>query len=81
MFPGIPQLLLLLYPGLQHNGFPPAALTSPKVPFTWSPAAHLVFRDLKHRFTTARILIHPDPSRQFVVEADASDFGVGAVLS
>ncbi|XP_023868962.2 cell division cycle protein 27 homolog [Salvelinus sp. IW2-2015] len=51
-----------------------------KVPFTWSPAADRVFQDLKHRFTTAPILVHPDPSRQFVVEADASDVGVGAVL-
>ena len=37
--------------------------------------------DLKHRFTTAPILIHPDPSRQFVVHVDASDVGEGATLS
>ncbi|XP_023830483.1 uncharacterized protein [Salvelinus sp. IW2-2015] len=54
-----------------------SALTSPKVPFT-SPAADQAFLDLKHQFTTAPILIHPDPSRQFVVEVDV---GVGAVLS
>ena len=39
------------------------------------------FVDLKHRFTTAPILIHPDPSCQFVVGVDASDVGVGAILS
>ncbi|XP_055741817.1 adhesion G protein-coupled receptor F5 [Salvelinus fontinalis] len=39
-----------------------SALTSHKVQFTWSPAADLAFRDLKHRFTTAPILVHPDPS-------------------
>ena len=47
----------------------------------WSMAADRAFRELKHRFTTAPILVHLDPSRQFVVEANASDVGVGAVLS
>ncbi|XP_036817983.1 uncharacterized protein LOC118944109 isoform X2 [Oncorhynchus mykiss] len=42
-------------------------------------AADWAFWDLKHRFTTAPILVHPDLSRQFMVETDAS--GVGAVLS
>ena len=47
----------------------------------WSSAADQAFQDLKHGFTTAPILVHPDPSHQFVVEADASDVRVGAVLS
>lgn len=33
------------------------------------------------RFTPAPILTVPDPSRQFVVEVDASNVGVGAALS
>lgn len=60
---------------------PVSALTSLKVSFEWSPAVDKAFVDLKHRFTTAPILIHPDPSRQFVVEVDASDVAVGAILS
>jgi hypothetical protein len=60
---------------------PLSALTSPKVLFTWSPAADKAFGDLKQRFTTAPILIHPDPTRQFLVEVDASGVGVGAVFS
>jgi hypothetical protein len=71
-FPGIRQLLSPIYPELQQPGFP-TAITSPNVPFTWSPAADQAFRDLKHHFTTASVLVHPDPSRQFVVEANASD--------
>uniref|UniRef100_A0A4W5QRZ7 ribonuclease H n=1 Tax=Hucho hucho TaxID=62062 RepID=A0A4W5QRZ7_9TELE len=38
-----------------------SALTSTKVPFTWSTAVDRVFQDLKHRVTTAPILVHPDP--------------------
>ena len=57
------------------------ALTSPLTPFLWSPQAEEAFQQLKARFTTAPILTVPDPSRQFVVEVDASNNGVGAVLS
>ncbi len=60
---------------------PLSALTSTKTKFSWSSAAHAAFDDLKSRFTTAPILILPDPSRRFVVEVDASELGVGAVLS
>eukprot|EP00063_Salmo_salar_P080830 XP_014055665.1 PREDICTED: uncharacterized protein LOC106604999 [Salmo salar] len=67
--------------GYSNLAAPLSALTSPKVPFTWSPAADKAFGDLKQQFTTAPILIHPDPTRQFVVEVDTSDMGVGIVLS
>lgn len=60
---------------------PLTRLTSPLVPFIWSPEAGAAFRLLKERFTTAPILIQPVPSRQFILEVDASDVGVGAVLS
>ena len=36
---------------------------------------------MKTRFTSAPILIMPDPEQQFVVEVDTSNVGVGAVLS
>ncbi len=47
----------------------------------WSPAADQAFDHLNERFSTAPILHHPDPEREFVVEIDASSTGVGAVLS
>ena len=40
-----------------------------------------MFNNLKSRFTSAPILSQPDPDRQFIVEVDASDVGVGAILS
>jgi hypothetical protein len=41
----------------------------------------LAFDELKRRFTTAPILGHFDPRKVCVVETDASDFALGAVLS
>ncbi len=67
--------------GYSTMAAPLTALTSPKVPFRWSPAAEAAFNTLKARFTSAPILQVPDPDWQFVVEVDASEIGVGAVLS
>ncbi|KAI4880514.1 hypothetical protein NFI96_007308 [Prochilodus magdalenae] len=47
----------------------------------WNPQAGSAFEELKRRFTTAPLLQHPDPTKPFVVEVDASNVGVGAVLS
>ncbi len=47
----------------------------------WSSEAEGASRDLKRHFTSAPILSVPDPERPFVVEVDASDVGVGDILS
>ncbi|KAK3568755.1 hypothetical protein QTP86_016279 [Hemibagrus guttatus] len=47
----------------------------------WSPAVEKAFNLLKRAFTTAPLLVHPDPDKPFIVEVDASTTGVGAVLS
>lgn len=60
---------------------PLTLLTSPKVPFHWNEPARRAFALLKDRFASAPILVQPDLTQQFVVEVDASDSGVGAVLS
>ena len=49
--------------------------------FLWTQEATQSFLDLKLRFTCAPILTQSDPELQFIVEVDASDTGVGAVLS
>ncbi len=48
---------------------------------TWSPESRQAFTELKTRFTSAPILRHPDPECEFIVEVDASNTGVGAILS
>ena len=60
---------------------PLSHITSVKVCFACDHEAERAFLDLKRRFTTAPILVHPDPKAQFIVEVDASNVGVGAILS
>ncbi|KAK3525664.1 hypothetical protein QTP70_003229, partial [Hemibagrus guttatus] len=48
---------------------------------SWSPSAEEAFTTLKKAFTTAPLLVHPDPEKPFIVEVDASTTGVGVVLS
>lgn len=57
---------------------PLTKLTSVNVTFMCALCA---FRKLKKLFTSAPVLIQPDTSKQFIVEVDASDSSVGAVLS
>ncbi|KAL0152509.1 hypothetical protein M9458_052232 [Cirrhinus mrigala] len=47
----------------------------------WTEEASHAFNTLKTSFTSAPVLKHPDPDLPFVVEVDASDCGIGAVLS
>lgn len=56
-------------------------LTSSKIPSTWPWEAHTVFTKWKQLFASAPILIHPGTNKQFIVDVDASDVAVGAVLS
>jgi hypothetical protein len=49
--------------------------------WVWTHEAEQAFITLKQRFTTAPVLAHFDPTRPVIVETDASDFALGAVLS
>ena len=46
----------------------------------WGPEQQEAFVKLKHLLTTAPILVPPDFSKEFILEADASNRGLGAVL-
>ena len=45
------------------------------------PPGPTIFDTLKSTFTSAPILIHADPSKPFILETDASDYALGAILS
>ncbi|KAH0610986.1 uncharacterized protein H6S33_011413 [Morchella sextelata] len=49
--------------------------------FVWSMMAQAAFEKLKTLFTSAPILVHFSPDRQTIVETDASDFAIAAILS
>ena len=67
--------------GFSRVAAPLTALTSTLCPLSWTPEAERAFSALKSLFTSAPVLMLPQPSRQFIVEVDASDVGIGAVLS
>ncbi|KAL0162278.1 hypothetical protein M9458_041674, partial [Cirrhinus mrigala] len=60
---------------------PLTALTSTKVSFRWNQEAQVAFDTLKSHFISAPVLLVSDPELQYIVEFDASDVRVGAVLS
>jgi hypothetical protein len=52
-----------------------------KLSWEWTLPMEHAFQTLKSRFTTAPILGHFNPQEVCIVETDASDFALGAVLS
>ncbi|GJP56055.1 hypothetical protein CLOM_g15120 [Closterium sp. NIES-68] len=72
-----------------YNRFVPqyAKITAPltnllkkNTPYKWGPQYQEAVEKLKQALTSAPVLILPDPERDYVIEADASDQAVGAVL-
>ena len=56
-------------------------LTEKGVPFLWTDQCHDCFSTLKSLLISAPILALPNWSRPFIVDTDASDQAIGAVLS
>lgn len=51
------------------------------VPYKWTQETELAFQQLKQALVSALVLALPGFSKPFTVETDASDSGIGAVLS
>ena len=57
------------------------ALTHKHASFGWSPETQASFDKLKSCLLSAPVLGYPDPSREFILDTDARDVAIGAVLS
>ncbi|GJP56412.1 hypothetical protein CLOM_g15473 [Closterium sp. NIES-68] len=55
-------------------------LLKKNTPYKWEPKHQEAVEQLKQALTSAPVLILPDPERDYVIDADASDQPVGAVL-
>ena len=56
-------------------------LTEKNTQFRWTDQCQKAFDHLKQCLTNAPVLMFPDYSKMFIVDTDASDTGIGAVLS
>ncbi|KAH9266874.1 hypothetical protein BASA84_000939 [Batrachochytrium salamandrivorans] len=49
--------------------------------FIWGPEQQTSFENLKTAFANSTLLLHPDDSRPFILETDASDYAISGILS
>ena len=66
-----------------ETALPLTALTQKDQKFIWSDECEASFQTLKQHLTTAPTLAYPslEASDSFILDTDASNFGIGAVLS
>ena len=81
VFLGFANFYRRFIPNYSQLTTPLTSLLKKDTPFIWSEKAQISFNKLKDMFSSAPILAHPNPAKQFIVEADASDFAIGAILS
>ena len=60
---------------------PLTQLTKKNEAFVWTIEADTSFTQLKEAFTSPPILAHIDSKKPFTIEADASNFILGSILS
>eukprot|EP00833_Pecoramyces_ruminatium_P005257 jgi/Orpsp1_1/1179289/evm.model.c7180000068770.1 len=56
-------------------------LTKKNIKFSWNENCQKSFEELKNRLISTPILMHPDPEKQYILECDASNYAIGAILS
>ena len=69
----IPYISTLLYPMNQ--------LLRKKTKWEWTPECQQAFEEAKQRLSSTLVLAHYDPNLPLVLAGDASQYGIGAVIS
>ncbi|UYV68182.1 K02A2.6-like, partial [Cordylochernes scorpioides] len=68
-------------PGFSNIARPLHRLTESGRPFVWTPDCQRAMEKLKEMLVAAPILAYPRPGDSFVLDTDASNTGIGGVLS
>ena len=79
-FNGMVQYLAKFLPDLAEITTPLRALTHKDTPWEWKAEHESAFNTIKSKITQAPLLAHYDPNEQFVLQADASQHGLGVAL-
>ena len=66
--------------GFSDIAKPLSELTKKNQPFVWGPDQQRAFELLKDRLTHSPVLAPPLPEGRYIIDTDASDFAMGAVL-
>ena len=57
------------------------ALTGKDIPFVWRPACTTAFVSLRDALVQAPVLAFPTETGPYILDTDASNFGLGGVVS
>lgn len=80
-FIGIASYYRRFIENFSNVAYPLTRLTQKDRKFEWSEDCEKTFNSFKHLLTTAPILSYPSTNDMFILDTDASAYGVGAVLS
>ena len=80
-FLGLVNFFRRFIPHFADIAHPLTALTSKTAQFVWESEQQAAFTALQHALLTPPLLDYPRKDDQFVLATDASDIGLGAVLS
>src|SRR5208282_3118500 len=80
-FLGFTNFYRLFIQDFSHHARPLFNLTKNDAVWKWDSDEQGAFKILKEKITSAPVLVLPDNSRPFRIEADSSDFATGAILS
>ena len=64
-----------------HIAAPLTRLTKKNVKFTWDESCQIAFETLKEKLCSSPVLAYPKPGLKYILDTDASDVGIDAVLS
>ena len=80
-FIGLVSYYRRFVPNFSKIAAPITSLTRKDVPFEWGTAQQDAFQALKDMLASAPVLAHYDPTRETILQTDASHFGWGFVIS